>query len=91
LDRHRRPEPIDGADQRRHEPVAEILDLLTPELGHRLADQAEVDLSEVLGRVVAGEGKRARRSDEIGEEQRDDPAGRWKHPRMVLTTRPLRP
>ena len=53
LDPDRAVDGVDGAHERDHEPVAEVLHLLAAERLRHLAEQSEMHAPQTLGFVVA--------------------------------------
>ena len=62
----------DSARERDHQPVAGRLDLTAPVLGDRASQRREVLASQRVGRLVALTLEQRCRSDEVGEQDRDE-------------------
>jgi hypothetical protein len=69
LHRDRTPRRVERARKYRHHPVAQILDLLTPETFYLRAQQAEVLSAPAVGGIVAELLQELREADEIREQK----------------------
>src|SRR4029079_5382945 len=69
---------LERAGEGGHHSVAQALDLLTAAAADGSAEEAEVHLPELFGRVIANSRQQFRRGDEIGEQKRDH-TGRGAH------------